>query len=145
MGNKKADNTQQLQTQPPKNEAVVGTAVEYAAYVNFGTRRSDANAFLSSAPFIVSQKIKNRITAEQQIAMKKALSESFDKQRKEGVEIITYGNPLKGIELGNQKSLIEACMNITSQAKTAAPNVSGLLENSIMYRVNGEPDGGFNK
>ena len=75
--------------------------------------------------------------------MKQELAASFDRQRKDGVEIIKYGNPLKGIDLGTAKSVLEAAVNLTAEAKREAPKKSGYLRNSIMWRTE-DNEGGFN-
>lgn len=130
---------------PGKNEAVVGTAAEYAAYVNFGTRRQGSNPFLSAAGEIIKAKLKGSITADQQLKMRQEIAGSFNRQIKEGVEIIRYGKPEEAIQEATEKTLLEAAINLTSTAKSLTPVDSGYLRNSIMYRVNGQPDGGFNK
>jgi len=132
-----------LSERPGKNEAVVGSAAEYAAYVNFGTRRQDSNPFLSAAGEIVKAKLKGTITKDQQIELKKAIAKSFDKQRVEGVEIIRYGNPQKGIVEATVKSLESAAASVSTQAKRLCPVDEGYLRNSIMWRTE-EKEGGLN-
>lgn len=128
-----------------KNEAVVGTAAEYAAYYNFGTRNQDAHPFLSAAGEIVGAKLKGYVSVEQQLAMVAEIGSSFDKQRAAGIEIIRYGSPEKAVAVGTKKALIKAAQAISTQAKSLINNQTGYLRNSVMYKVDGEPDGGFNK
>ena len=142
MADKKADI--KLSERPSKGEAIVGTAAEYAAYVNFGTRRQSAQPFLSTAGEIVSRKLTGTISEEMLLAMYKGLKKSFNKQIKNGVEIIRYGNPVEAISEGTIQSLLKASVAVTSQAKALSPVDGGYLRNSIMWRTE-KDDGGFNK
>lgn len=152
--NVKADNKDKLSEPVGKGEGIVGSAADYAAYVNFGHRTRgntfvDAQPFLSTAGEIVAQSLKKTITAEQQIAMYKEISSSFTKSIKDGVEIIKYGNPFDGVELGNDTAILKAVVEITSRAKglqQPAEVNGGYLRNSIMWRTYKEPKGGgFNE
>lgn len=131
-----------------KNEAVVGTAAFYAPYVNFGHRtrgKGDvaANPFLTTAGEITKAKAKGAITAEQQIALKKEIGSSFDRQRKEGVEIIRYGDPSNAIEKATRKTLEKLSKGLATQAKRLCPNDTGYLRNSVMWKTE-DDEGAFN-
>ena len=144
MADKKADI--KLSERPSKGEAIVGSAAEYAAYVNFGTRHGPSQPFLSTAGEIIARKLVGTITTEEQKAMSAAIAKGFKKQIKDGVEIIKYGNPFDGVELGNDKAILRAAVGVSSQAKSDCPVAEvngGYLRNSIMWRTK-DSEGGLN-
>ena len=141
MANKQA--VDRLSERPGTGEAVSGTATEYGPYVNFGTRNQNAQPFMSTAGEIVSRKLVGTVTKEMQLAMYKGLRKSFDRQRKNNVEIITYGNPVKANAEGTKVSVLKAAVAVTSQAKALCPVREGELRNSIMWRTE-DTEGGFN-
>lgn len=57
------------------------------------------------------------------------------------VEIIKYGDPLKGSEDSINNANIELLIRVTAQAKTLCPVDSGILRSSIMWRVPGKEGG----
>jgi len=142
MADKPAD--VKLSEKVGKGEAIVGSAAEYAAYVNFGTKNTSSQPFLSTAGNIVAQSLVKKVTAAQQIAMHNSISKSFNKQIKDGVEIIKYGKPSAAADFGNEAAIKEAAIDVTSRAKALTPVDQGYLRNSIMWRTE-KDDGGFNK
>ena len=46
------------------------------------------------------------------------------------------GSAFLGVEKANKKSLLSSAIFVTTQAKSLAPSITGLLRNSIMYNTN---------
>lgn len=136
-----------LNERPGKGEAVAGSAAEYAAYVNFGTRNQSAQPYLSTAGEIIARKAVGQIiTPEMQEAMYKGLKKNFNKSIKDGVEIVRYGNPVEANLEGNKLSVTALAVAVTSQAKALCPVAKengGFLRNSIMWRTE-DSEGGLN-
>ena len=57
------------------------------------------------------------------------------------VQIIKYGNPLKGADESIKLTNIELLTKVTSQAKTLAPLDDGLLKGSLMWKTKEQSDG----
>jgi len=57
------------------------------------------------------------------------------------VEIIVYGNPLKGSKESVRNANIELLSRVTATAKSLCPVDTGFLKSSIMWKVPGQ-DGG---
>lgn len=62
---------------------------------------------------------------------------------KQKVDIFINGNPFKGADIGNEKSIIEIAEQVVAEAKALAPVDLGQLRNSIMFKTSTE-QGGFN-
>jgi len=64
------------------------------------------------------------------------------------VEVIKYGDPVKGSNAGLVKNITETCIQVTAQAKLLAPvnkevGVGGQLRNSIMWKLANGKNGGL--
>ena len=57
------------------------------------------------------------------------------------IKIITYGNSVKGANDSVKQGNLELVMKVTAAAKTLAPWDTGILRNSIMWKVPGESGG----
>lgn len=57
------------------------------------------------------------------------------------VKLDIYGNPIKGAREGAEKSVIEACLKVMSQAKKLAPKDTGRLRDSISYKTTTSSEG----
>lgn len=57
------------------------------------------------------------------------------------VEIIVYGNPLKGSKESVRNANIELLARVTATAKGLCPVDSGFLKNSIMWKTPGQEGG----
>ena len=49
------------------------------------------------------------------------------------VKVIKNGDPMKGVDIGNEKLLLEAAQIVTTNAKLLAPVDTGVLRSSIGY------------
>ena len=52
------------------------------------------------------------------------------------VEVIKYGDTLKGVTEGTYQSILKTCINVNNEAKLLAPVDLGELRNSMTYEVN---------
>ena len=55
------------------------------------------------------------------------------------------GNPMRGADLGTEKSVLMTVMAVTAQAKALCPVDKGHLRNSIMWKVQKAKGGGSGK
>ena len=135
-------NSDKLKTVPPKGSAIFGSAVEYAPYQEFGTRRMDANPFITPAAAIIKAKANGVYKDELGKKIVVAAAKKYKQMISEGVEFRGTNIDLaldQGVEVAIQ---ILASAAVT-QAKNLGPSPdTGRLRASIMWRSS-KKQGGF--
>lgn len=133
-----------LTTGVKAGEAIVGTAVEYAPYVEYGTRKQKAQPYLAPSMIVVSQKLAGEYKKDSLLEIRAAVAKSYNRSLGKDV---TYKGPnvsdmLKATDLSNEKTLAAVAAAAAGQAKRLSPVLTSNLRKSIMWKTV-DKNGGF--
>ena len=126
-----------LNTPVEKGQAIVGTNIEYAPYVEFGTRRQEAQPYLGPALEITRQRAVRTIDAE----IAKSIVERFrtPRVRQVGNEgTFKFANFRPAIDDGLENGLIRLAVAGAAQARALTPVDTGDLRASITWKTSTE-------
>lgn len=124
-----------------KGEGAYGTAEEYGPYVNYGTRRTAAQPFMTSSIFIVKAKATGVYTENLDKSIFRGLRKQFKKRITDNMEFIGCDIDDE-LDLGVELSAEELVAAGSAQAKAMCPVDTGTLRKSVMWKTS-KKEGGF--
>jgi hypothetical protein len=130
-----------LKTGVKDGEGVWGSAVEYAIYQEFGTRKMRAQPYITPAAAIVKAKAGGTFKKGMEIEITKKLANKYKQMISEGVTFES-ANIEQGITDGVNASIVALLVAATAQSKSMAPVDTANLKGSIMWKTKNK-DGGY--